>query len=103
MIVSQSLKIQDVLSIANLLHNLKMGEVISVIAKELSCHDCARYVCNDASLHSRCCNQEECWQFDLETHPVRPPEEEVSVEVEVDNPGCLDATGMCCFLHASKK
>ena len=31
----------------------KMGEVVSAVVKELSCHDCARYICNDASVHSR--------------------------------------------------
>ena len=78
-----------------------MGEVISVIAKELSCHDCARYVLNDASLHSRCCDQEECCQFDVETRPIKPPaDEDLEIEMEVDN-GCLK--NVCCFLHASKK
>ena len=72
-----------------------MGEVISV--KELSCHDCARYVCNDASLHSRCCDQEECCQFDVETRPIKPPaDEDLEIEMEVDN-GCLK--NVCCFLH----
>eukprot|EP00973_Karenia_brevis_P068191 9487299-Karenia_brevis.AAC.1 len=59
-----------------------MGEAVSAVAKILSCHDCARFVCNDASLRSRCCNSEECCQCDIETRPVRPPEEEVVVEVD---------------------
>ena len=83
-----------------------MGEVISAIVKELSCHDCARYVCNDASIHLRCCDREECCECDVETRPVKPSEEEVEIEVEVDNPGCIpcmDIEGMCCFLQASKK
>ena len=80
-----------------------MGEVISAIVKELSCHDCARYVCNDASAHSRCCDSEECCECDVETRPVKPPEEEVEIEVEVDNPGCMDMQGLCCFVHASRK
>ena len=80
-----------------------MGEMLSAVVKELSCHDCARYVCNDASAHSRCCNSEECCECDVETRPVKPPDEEVNVEVEVDNPGCLDAAGMCWFMHATRK
>ena len=80
-----------------------MGEMISAIVKELSCHDCARYVCNDASAHSRCCDSEECCEWDVETRPVKPPEQEVEIEVEVDNPGCMDIEGLCCFMHASRK
>ena len=79
-----------------------MGEVISAVVKELSCHDCARYVCNDAGVHSRCCDAEECCECDVETRPVKTPDEEVDVQVEVDNPGCMDAAGMCCFMHARK-
>ena len=58
-----------------------MGEVVSAVVKELSCHDCARYVCNDASVHSRCCDSEECCECDVETRPVKPPEEELELEV----------------------
>ncbi len=79
-----------------------MGEVLSAVVKELSCHDCAHDVCNDAAWHSRCCGQEECCECDEETRPVKPPEEELEIEMEVDN-GCMDIEGMCCFLHASKK
>ena len=75
-----------------------MGEVLSAVVKELSCHDCARYVCNDAAWHSRCCSQEECCECDVEARPVKPPEEELEIEMEVDN-GCMDIEGMCCFLH----
>ena len=78
-----------------------MGEVISAIVKELSCHDCARYVCNEASVHSQCCDSEECCECDIETRPVKPPEE-VDLQVEVDN-GCMDIEGLCCFVHASRK
>ena len=80
-----------------------MGDVISAIVKELSCHDCARYVANDATIHSRCCDREECCECDGETRPVKPPEEEVDLQVEVDNPGCMDIEGLCCFMHASRK
>ena len=80
-----------------------MGEIVSAVVKELSCHDCARYVCNDASVHSRCCHSEECCECDFETRPVKPQEEEVNLEVEVDNPGCMDVKGLCCFMHASRK
>ena len=79
-----------------------MGEILSAVVKELSCHDCARYVCNDAAWHSRCCGQEECCECDVETRPVKPPEEELEIEMEVDN-GCMDIEGMCGSLHANKK
>ena len=77
-----------------------MGEILAAVVKELSCHDCTRYVCNDAAWHSRCCGQEECCECDVETRPVKPPEEELEIEMEVDN-GCFE--NVCCFLHASKK
>ena len=81
-----------------------MGEMLSAVVKELSCHDCARYVCNDAAWHSRCCEKEgDCCECDVETHQVKPPEEELEIEMEVDNPGCCDDEGLCCFMHASRK
>ena len=76
--------------------NLKMGEVISALVKELSCHDCAKYVCNDASLHSKCCDKDEFCEFDLETRPVNLPDEELEFDMEIDS-------GLCCLVHASKK
>ena len=79
-----------------------MGEVISAVVKELSCHDCARFVCNDLSAHSRCCDDEECCECDVETRPVKPPDEELEIKMEVDK-GCMDVEGLCCFMHASKK
>ena len=36
----------------------------------------------------------------IETRQVKPPEEELEIEMEVDN-GCFE--NVCCFLHASKK
>ena len=36
-----------------------MGEVASVV-KALSCDACAKYVCNDASIHSECCQDDGC-------------------------------------------
>ena len=36
----------------------------------------------------------------VETHQVKPPEEELEIEMEVDS-GCFE--NVCCFLHASKK
>ncbi len=80
-----------------------MGETLSAVVRELSCHDCARYVCNDAVWHSRCCDRDECCECDVETRLVKPPDEELEIEMEVDNPGCCDVEGLCCFMHASKK
>ena len=79
-----------------------MGEMLSAVVRELSCHNCDRYVCNGATWHSRCCDQDECCECDVETRPVKPPEEELEIEMEVDN-GCMDIEGLFCFLHASKK
>jgi hypothetical protein len=82
-----------------------MGEIISAIVKDLSCcRDCARFVCNDASWHSRCCDQDgNVCECDAETRPVQLTHEEMEVDVELDNPGCCDFEGLCCFMHASRK
>ena len=78
-----------------------MGEVVSAVVKELSCHDMCLYVCNDATWHSRCCEKDgDCCLCDLETRQVKPPEEELEIEMEVDN-SCFE--NVCCFLHASRK
>ena len=83
-----------------------MGEVLTALVKELSCcRDVARYVCNDASWSSKCCNvnSDDCCECDVETRPVELSHEEIEVDVEVDDPGCCDAEGLCCFVHASRK
>ena len=82
-----------------------MGDVVSAVVKDLSCcRDCARFVCNDAAWHSRCCDSEDvCCECDAETRPVKPPEEDLDIDIEVDNPGCCDVKGLCCFLHPKKK
>ena len=80
-----------------------MGELISALVKQLSCNDCAKYVCNDASLHSKCCDKDEFCKFDMETRPVNLPDEELQFDMEIDNPGCCDTQGLCCLVHASKK
>ena len=76
-----------------------MGEAISAIVKELSCQECARHV--EIMWHSRCCEREgDCCECDIETHQVKPPEEALEIELEVDD-GCFE--NVCCLLHASKK
>ena len=80
-----------------------MGEVLSTVVKELSCHDCARYILNDASLHSRFCDKDECCECSAEAHLVKPPDEDPELDMEIDSPGCCDVEGLCCFAHASKK
>ena len=39
-------------------------------------------------------------ECDVETRQVKPPEEELEIDMEVDN-GCFE--NVCCSLHASKK
>ena len=46
-----------------------MGVVASIV-HALSCQACAKYVCNDASLRSQCCDQEDACNCDIETHEV---------------------------------
>ena len=81
-----------------------MGEALTALLKDLSCcRDVARYVCNDASWSSRCCGSDICCECNVETRPVEISHEEYDLEVEVDDPGCCDVEGLCCFMHASRK
>ncbi len=68
-----------------------MGEVGSVI-KALSCTDCARYVCNGASMHSQCCDDEDACNCDVRTEPTKIETSNEEVELEMGS-GC---EGLCC-------
>ena len=68
-----------------------MGEVASVI-KALSCDACAKYVCNSASMHSQCCDEEDACNCDVKTEATKLETVEEEVEIEMDN-GC---EGLCC-------
>ena len=68
-----------------------MGEVANVI-KALSCHACAKYVCNSASIQSQCCDEEDACNCDVKTEATKLETVEEEVEIEMDN-GC---EGLCC-------
>ena len=68
-----------------------MGEVASVI-RNLSCTDCAKYVCNNASIRSQCCDEEDGCNCDVSTKETPVQHAEEDIEVSVDN-GC---DGLCC-------
>ena len=68
-----------------------MGEVAS-ITKALSCDARAKYVCNGASMHSQCCDEEDACNCEVKTEPTKPETVEDEVEIEMDN-GC---EGLCC-------
>ena len=79
---------------SSLLHGLLgtnqkiMGDVASII-KTLSCGDCARYVCNAATIHSQCCGEEGC-DCECETHEI-PIAEEPDIEISVsEEEGCCN-------------
>ena len=60
-----------------------MGAVAPVI-RALSCADCARYVCNDAELHSKCCDDEDACSCDASTHEIAveaPEKEEIDISL----------------------
>ena len=44
-----------------------MGAVASVV-QALSCQSCAKYVCNNLSARSQCCDEEDVCNCTLETH-----------------------------------
>ena len=60
--------------------------VIPVIAKALSCQDCARYVCNSREIHSRC---SDCCEFEFEANEVAIREDNSVYSIEVE--GCCEA------------
>ena len=68
-----------------------MGEVGSVI-KALSCDSCAKYVCNGASMHSQCCDDDDGCNCDIATEATKLEPVEEEMEIEMDN-GC---EGLCC-------
>ena len=68
-----------------------MGEVGSVI-EALSCTDCAKYVCNGASMKSQCCDEDDACNFEIKTEPTKIEPSNEEVEIEMDN-GC---EGLCC-------
>ena len=63
-----------------------MGEVASII-KALSCDACAKYVCNGASMHSQCCDEEDSCNCDVKTEPTKLEAIDEEVEIAIDN-GC---------------
>ena len=68
-----------------------MGEVGSVI-KALSCTDCAKYVCNGASIHSQCCDDDDACNCDVRTEATKLERVEEELEIEMYN----DCEGLCC-------
>jgi len=63
-----------------------MGNAAAVV-KMLSCGDCARYVCNAMTLHSRCSG---CCELDLETQEVALPDADSDMSMSVEG---------CCHIH----
>ena len=61
-----------------------MGAVAPVL-RALSCADCARYVCNDAEIHSQCCDKDDACNCDVATHEtvVETPEAQ---EIHISTP-----------------
>ena len=68
-----------------------MGEVASVM-HGLSCKDCAKFVCNDMSMRSQCCDDEDGCNCDVVTHETMTQDKGEEIEVVMDN-GC---DGWCC-------
>jgi len=59
-----------------------MGAVASV-AKALSCENCAKYVCNDLTARSQCCDEEDACNCAIETHEtaLSPDSQEIDVSL----------------------
>ena len=70
------------MSCTQIVHNLNMGEVASVI-KALRCESCARYVCNAMHCKSKC---QDCCEIDF---VITLPDDDSTYNVEVD--GCCEA------------
>ena len=76
-----------------------MGEVVSII-KAFSCDSCAKYVCNSASIHSQCCDEEDACNCDVKTEATKleTVEEEVEIEMDADEYWCCN-----CVMRAHNK
>ena len=61
-----------------------MGEVSSII-RAMSCDSCAKYVCNDLSLHSQCCDDDDWCNCEIKTEATII--ESVNEDVEIDTDG----------------
>ena len=59
-----------------------MGAVASV-TKALSCDTCAKYVCNDLSARSQCCDEEDACNCTIETHEtaLSPDSQEIDISL----------------------
>ena len=69
-----------------------MGEVASVL-HALSCRDCARYVCSDASIRSQCCDEDDLCNCDVETHQTEV------IEAGEETEECHTLCCNCLFKH----
>ncbi len=76
-----------------------MGEVAGVV-RALSCDACAKYVCNGASLHSQCCNNEDGCNCDMKTEvtAIQSNEDDIEIEMDADEYWCCN-----CILRAHNK
>ena len=76
-----------------------MGEVASVV-RALSCDACAKYVCNGASLHSQCCDDEDGCNWDVQTEvtAIQSDEDEIDIEMDPDEHWCCN-----CVMRAHNK
>ena len=63
-----------------------MGEVSSII-RAMSCDACAKYVCNDLSLHSQCCDDDDWCNCEIKTEATIIESSNEDVEIDTD--------GMC--------
>ncbi len=68
-----------------------MGEVSSIV-RAVSCDACAKYVCNEISLHSQCCDDDDWCNCEIKTEPTVIETTSEDVEIEMSN-GC---DGLCC-------
>ena len=59
-----------------------MGAVASV-TKALSCDTCAKYVCNDLTARSQCCDEEDACNCAIETHEtaLSPDSQEIDISL----------------------
>lgn len=74
-----------------------MGEAASILQR-LSCQDCARYVCNNAEIHSRCCAEDGC-SCDAQTHETTIQDSHEDIEVAVEGSSIPWLCCNCLFKH----
>ena len=57
--------------------------VVATVVKALSCDTCAKYVCNDLTAHSQCCDEQDACSCEIETHETALSADSQEIDVSL--------------------